>query len=322
MELKLDRYSESNLKGNGTYKNLLEICSEVQNIVDDDEFMKENWMNIVYLTHSTFKRKTEKTNEKTTNAYWKMTEIWNHFKFSFSEIRHFDIACAPGFFIFAVRRIAQKNNIKYSFNGFTLKPKSLSDESSEGNSSGNDENVSEESENEEGLELDEELKNNPNIFYHDILEGDIDSKYFRKFNLVTGDIGIKCNYEEIEELQLIELERRQMETALKLVENGGCVVLKMFTYSQKETIRLVDHFAKFFDVSYIYKPFSSRVLNNESYLIGIHFDEFYATEGVGSNAEQIKYFEEQRQKYRKDLLNAATLLTKLKKAQYEVSKFL
>ena len=63
----------------------------------------------------------------------------------------------------------------------------------------------------------------------------------------------------------------------------------------------------------------SRILNNESYLIGIHYDE-YSTNGKGTNGDIIEYFEEQRQKSRIEILNAATLLTKLKKAQYNVSK--
>ena len=300
MELLLTRYNESTLKGNGTYNNLLELCSEVQNIVENDDFMKSHWDEIVYLTHSTFRKKSEKAmehNEKTTNAYWKMTEIWNHFKFDLQNINHFDIACAPGYFIMAMKMISKKNNINYSFKGFTLQ---------------------------DGLDLDDDLKNNENIFFQDILKNDLDDnlkQYYKKYNLVTGDIGIKCNYEQIEELQLIELERKQMETALKLVSNGGYVVLKMFTYSQKETIRLVDEFSKHFDKSYIYKPYSSRVLNNESYLIGIHYD-VYTNEGKGTNAEGIEYFEKERQSFRKNILQSATLLTKLKRAQYEISKLL
>lgn len=294
MELTLRRYSETTTIGNGSYKNLLETCKEFQDIVEKDDFMKNHWNQIVMLTHSLFKRQSEKVAEKldtkTTNAYWKMTEIWNHYKFSFNEVRHFDIACAPGFFILAIQEICQKNNIKYSFNGFTLQ---------------------------EGLELDDSLKESPNIFYHNILKGDINSKYYKKYNLVTGDIGIETNYESIEELQLIELEKAQMEIALKLVENGGSIILKMFTYSQKETIRIVDEFSKHFDKSFIFKPLSSRVLNNESYLVGIHFDE-YSTNGKGSNAEDIEVFESKRQSIRIEYLEAATKIVKLKNKQFDI----
>ena len=294
MELTLRRYSETTTVGDGSYKNLLETCEKLQDIVENDDFMKNHWNQIVLLTHSLFKRQSDKVAEKfdvkTTNAYWKMMEIWNHYNFSFNEVRHFDIACAPGFFILAMKEICQRNKIKYSFNGFTLK---------------------------EGLELDESLKESPNIFYHDILEGDIDNKYYKKYNLVTGDIGIETNYDSIEELQLIELEKAQMETALKLVENGGSVVLKMFTYSQKETIRIVDEFAKHFDKSFIFKPLSSRVLNNESYLVGIHFDE-YVTNGKGSNAEDIATFESKRQSIRIDYLEAETKLVKHTNKQIDI----
>lgn len=294
--MKLERFEKSDIIGNGSYKNLYEVCSKLQDIVDKDEFIKENWNNIVYLTHSTFKRKTDKAfeidNIRTTNAFWKMLEIWCHFKFTYQEIHHFDIACAPGFFIFAMRDIANKLNIKYDFKGFTLK---------------------------EGLELDDSLKQSNNIFYHNILTDELSEEYYGKFNFVTGDIGTETNYDTIEEIQLIELEKKQLETALRLVSNGGSVILKMFTYSQKETIRLVDEFAKHFNVSYIYKPYSSRVLNNESYLVGIHYD-IYSCVDKGSNAELIEYFENERQKMRLETLNAAITLTKIKQGQYLITK--
>ena len=296
MEIKLERYNHSNITGNGSYKNLYELCSKLHNIVDKDEFIKENWNNIVYLTHSTFKKKTdkalEKDNIKTTNAFWKMLEIWSHFKFNYQEIHHFDIACAPGYFIFAMQDITNKLNIKYNFKGFTLK---------------------------EGLELDNSLKESNNIFYHNILTDKLPEEYYGKFNFITGDIGIETNYDSIEEIQLIELEKRQLETALKLASNGASIILKMFTYSQKETIRIVDEFSKHFNTAYIYKPYSSRILNNESYLVGIHYDVYSCIEN-GSNAELIEYFENERQKMRLETLDAAIKLTKIKQGQYLITK--
>lgn len=294
--MKLERYETSDIVGNGSYKNLYKTCSELQDIVDKDEFIKENWNNIVYLTHSTFKRKSEKAleddNIKTTNAFWKMLEIWSHFKFTYQEIHHFDIACAPGYFIIAMRDICSKLNIKYDFKGFTLK---------------------------EGLELDDTLKNSENIFYHDILKDKLSEEHYNKYNFVTGDIGTETNYESIEETQLLELEKKQLEVALKLVSNGGSVILKMFTYSQKETIRLVDEFSKHFNSAFIYKPYSSRILNNESYLVGIHYDVYSCRES-GSNAELIEYFENERQKMRLDTLKAAITILKIKQGQYMITK--
>ena len=40
MEMKLERFENSSITGNGNYKNIYDKCIELQNIVDDDEYIK------------------------------------------------------------------------------------------------------------------------------------------------------------------------------------------------------------------------------------------------------------------------------------------
>ena len=286
--VKLDRYSQSTCTGNGNYSKLYEICFKVHTEVEHNEFAKKNWGRIVLLTHGLFKHK----DEVKTNAYWKMSEIFNKFGIQYRNIKHFDIACAPGNFIFAMQDYCSAKSIPYEFAGFTLK---------------------------EGLELDSRLKDNKSIFYMNILTDTIPEKYKNNYNLVTGDIGTETSYAQLEELQLIELEDKQLSIALELISEGGTMILKMFTYSQKQSIRLADEFSKHFRDAYIFKPYSSRVLNNESYLVGIDYGSF-GTGGKGTNAKKIEQFEFDRQLYRMRILLSAIEVIKLRDSQYRIAK--
>ena len=284
MEVKLKRFKPTEVKDSKDFKELRKICLKIHEIYEKDPDIQKNWVSYVKLSHAGF------PNNERTNAYFKLSEIFDHFKFSYSEIRHFDIACAPGSFILAARDIAEKKQINYSFEAFTLQ---------------------------NGLELFDDFKGSENVFFHDILKPFPKPELYSKFNLVTGDIGIRVDYDSLEEDQLIELDRKQMELALKLVEERGNVVLKMFTYSRKETIEILDEFSRNFEESFIFKPLSSRVLNNESYLIGIGFGTFKLSKS-GSNLGAAKVFEKNRQKFRLDVLESVMRIVKLRKKQDEI----
>lgn len=90
-----------------------------------------------------------------------------------------------------------------------------------------------------------------------------------KFDLVTGDIGAERNddYTKLQEELYMDLQWGQMVLALNLSAADGCMVLKMFTYVTEETTYLVDTLTSYFDQVYICKPVTSRIINDESYII-------------------------------------------------------
>jgi hypothetical protein len=59
----------------------------------------------------------------------------------------------------------------------------------------------------------------------------------------------------------------QMVLAVRLVEEGGICFLKMYTYAFHESVLIVDILSTFFEKLEIVKPYASRIVNDESYII-------------------------------------------------------
>ena len=128
----------------------------------------------------------------------------------------------------------------------------------------------------------------------------------RKFNLVTGDIGIfhEDVYEKLQEEDQLNIQWGQMVLALNLCENGGVLFLKMYSLVTKETVYLLDTLTGYFENVYIVKPYASRVLNTESYIICINknkkdvsnvpFVRPYIKNYTSDNIDLIKSFEYSR----------------------------
>lgn len=120
------------------------------------------------------------------------------------------------------------------------------------------------------------FKNNPeryescNVLISDDLQRVINNNKSRKFTLVTGDIGTEYDYDKLQEIEQLNLEWGQMILALNLVCEHGCMFLKMYSMVTTETLYLLDTITMFFDKVYICKPFTSKILNNESYIVCIN----------------------------------------------------
>lgn len=90
-----------------------------------------------------------------------------------------------------------------------------------------------------------------------------------KFELVTGDIGIDHTNDgyTLQEEHQLDIEWGQMVFALNMCDRHGIMFLKMYTTLTYETCYLIDTLTRFFERVYISKPYTSRLLNAESYII-------------------------------------------------------
>ena len=57
------------------------------------------------------------------------------------------------------------------------------------------------------------------------------------------------------------------------LKNGGNCVIKHYTFFEKYTLVYLMLFSKLFKECYIYKPFSSKSLNSEVYIVGLGFND-------------------------------------------------
>jgi 23S rRNA U2552 (ribose-2'-O)-methylase RlmE/FtsJ len=206
-----------------------------------------------------------------TNAYVKLMEIFRRFNINYTnEVKHFDLCAAPGLFIKAMESICEDKGWKYTYNACSLKG---------------------------GLPWDPSITNK---FDFDILKDTLEDKHIAQYNLVTSDVGVKYDPNILVEEQMFELQDAQLKHALLLLARGGNCILKMFTCSTNLSCAVVDTFSRHFKHSYICKPISSRILNDECYLVGLDFDE-KGKGTVGTNSGALIKFEEKRAEIREKM---------------------
>ncbi|KAJ1362329.1 FtsJ methyltransferase domain containing 1 [Parelaphostrongylus tenuis] len=89
-----------------------------------------------------------------------------------------------------------------------------------------------------------------------------------RYSLVTADGSFYTQdvpgQQELKTLPLLETE---LKIALKLLANGGSLVIKVYTFFMAETRSLIGKVASYFDDAFVFKPMSSKGGNNERYLI-------------------------------------------------------
>lgn len=93
-----------------------------------------------------------------------------------------------------------------------------------------------------------------------------------KYDLVTGDIGMyhDNDFSQLQEESHLDVQYGQAILALNLTQKNSIMFLKMYTYATEESRYLVDLLSGYFEQTYICKPFTSRVVNDESYIICIN----------------------------------------------------
>lgn len=247
-------------------------------LYDEDSFVKDNYDKISRFLHPFEYINSTITSSfipncpdlKITNAFMKM---WEFIKFIDSQngiksqndgksqlqslfknnkLDMFDIAGAPGMFILATERYLKTYHPSIELDWYTC--------SLEGGTALTD-----------SYNL---FKNNPKRYTPcDVLiEKDLKTiidKYPNKFSLVVGDIGIyhDDDWNVLQEERQLDIEWGQMILMLNLIKKGGCSYLKMYSLITKENVYLLDVLSKYFENVFICKPFTSRLLNNESYIV-------------------------------------------------------
>jgi hypothetical protein len=242
-------------------KNIEEMLLLFNKIYDNDEFIRNNFKKIVKFLHpfdtiNKFigSRFTYNRTYKMTNAFMKMWEFMKYIKletmFETEKLTMFDIAGAPGMFVLAadnyLRKIMNKELSWYSC--------SLSG----------------------GTALEDRYdlyKNNPERYIDCDVTNEEDLKKciekFPKCQIVTGDIGMfhDDDFSKLQEESHFSVQWGQMVLALNMVEIGGICFLKMYTYVYNETLLLLDILCQYFEKVEVVKPLTSRIINDESYII-------------------------------------------------------
>ena len=195
---------------------------------------------------------------KITNAYMKLYECmlfldkqFDYFNKFTNIINIFDIAGAPGMFVLALEQYLNKYHPTIKLNWSTC--------SLEGGTA---------------LKDDYNLyKSNPERYTPCDVSNTKDLQRIInkgvKYNMVLGDIGIfhENDYDHLQEENQLDIEWGQMVLGLNLVNQGGLMLLKMYSLTSWQTVLLLDILAYHFESVYLIKPFTSRVFNAECYLL-------------------------------------------------------
>lgn len=235
---------------------------------ESDKFIQDNYRKLRIILHpfeiiqTTIIPQIIKKQEKIkiTNAFMKMYEFLVYI-YPYLEkvlngkdtITMYDVAGAPGMFILAADYFFRKRKISLDWHACSLI-------NTEGNHALED--------------VYNLFKDNPERFTPCDVTSKKDIKNClkdgKKYTLVTGDIGAWYeSYDILQEFEQLDLEWGQMVLALNLCTEGGVMFLKMYTTITAETAYLMDTLTAFFDEVYITKPRTSRILNNESYIMCI-----------------------------------------------------
>lgn len=289
-----------------------------------DKFFRDFYKRIFVLAHpfetiSSYIRSelcASDQNIKITNAFMKMYEflemIDEHIP-NTGTLTMYDVAGAPGMFVLAMEYYLKiKRNSKVTLDWYAC---SLID----------DDNALTDT---YGLYSANPQRFTPcNVLVENDISKCISARHNQKYHLVTGDIGIyhDDDYSKLQEEIHLDLQWGQMILALNLVEESGIMYLKMYTYVTEESHYLLDVLTYFFDKVYITKPYTSRVINTESYIVCINRNNKRVNlplsrpriEGYKSiNINLINTFENTRADYKVQLIS---LLIRLLKADKSLS---
>ena len=246
----------------------------------NDNFFRDNYRRIVNMVHPFEKINTTITSNfikgeapiKITNAYMKLWEFikWIDSTSDFlknipdKSLRVFDIAGAPGMFILSLEQYLLKYYPQYKLDWFAC--------SLEGGTALKD-----------TYKL---YKQNPSRYFPCDVSSENDLKNIiekfkrnnskdleeeNKFPLVLGDIGIfhENDYEKLQEENQLKIQWGQMVLGLNLSKIGGIMFLKMYSLTSYQALYLLDTLTQYFNKVYISKPYTSRIFNDESYIICI-----------------------------------------------------
>jgi len=86
-------------------------------------------------------------------------------------------------------------------------------------------------------------------------------------NLITANIKIKWNDNNIQEQEAYKILLYKIISALQLQAENGHFVIKIYDIYTMVTIKILYLLSSFYEETYIFKPFLSRISNTEKYVI-------------------------------------------------------
>jgi hypothetical protein len=91
-------------------------------------------------------------------------------------------------------------------------------------------------------------------------------------DLYTSDAGIDVEGDYAgQEKKTLSLNYGQILSGLSVLNIGGCMITKQYTYMSKFNQTLINYLSTIFKSFYICKPLTSRPANSEIYLVGCGF---------------------------------------------------
>jgi 23S rRNA U2552 (ribose-2'-O)-methylase RlmE/FtsJ len=104
-------------------------------------------------------------------------------------------------------------------------------------------------------------------------------------DLVTADGGFDWVNENLQEQEAYSLILGQVVTALKSQNNGGNFIIKIFESYTPITVKIIEFLRSFYDCTYIYKPYTSRISNSEKYVVCKNFNRKLFTPDISNKLD-------------------------------------
>ena len=183
-----------------------------------------------------------------TNAFMKCYEFITTFNIQYDSL--YDIASAPGMFVICADYIRHsKTPLRWHACSYIAEGSYLDDTY--------------------GLfKMHPDCFENVNVLNDDDIKRVIKNEH-SSYDLVLGDIGCIHGYNELQEESHKELQRRQALLAAHLTKKGGNAFLKMYSCITAPSIMLVSNLSKYFRELYLWKPYTSRITNVETYIVAL-----------------------------------------------------
>ena len=112
-------------------------------------------------------------------------------------------------------------------------------------------------------------------------------KFAEPAYLITADGGFDWKKENLQEQEAYRLIFGQIVTALKIQQNEGNFVIKIFETYTINSLKLIELLREFYEEVYICKPFTSRISNSEKYLICKIFNKKKFTTQIAKKLEDM-----------------------------------
>jgi len=247
-----------------------------------------------------------------TNAWIKCYELVNYYKLVNIKTFHFDNAAFPGSFILATRHFCLEKRYSYDWVASSLITKNELDSDSLYDSYKlwkhypehwimGAENNGDVLVKENQLDFMDKLKNN--------------------ITLYTSDLGFDVSDDfSKQEIAQAPPNIGQILSGILTLQNGGNFITKQYTFFEPITISVMLLVSQLFEEFYVCKPYSSRALNSETYLVGKGFKGFNKSHkywdimfeilniNVNTNLSLFGKWEDFPEDYRKLIKEAANII--------------